>query len=234
VADTCDGSSNSCPADKKAPDNTSCSDGVFCNGAETCQSGTCSPGTDPCPSEVCDESSAMCLIAACSATPQAGCRTAQKSMLLVKTKTGDPSKSKLLWKFIKGDTTSFADLGDPTTSASYALCIYAGASQNLVGTLSISANATLWSPVGTTKGYKYFDSGSATDGVQKIIVKASASNNTKELLKAGGATLPDILGPMGLDAPVTAQLINHGSGICWQGSFPMPLKNSATQFKGKQ
>jgi hypothetical protein len=88
--------------------------------------------------------------------------------------------------------------------------------------------------VGTTKGYKYFDSTAATDGVQKIIVKASAAANTKELLKAKGAQVPAILGPMGLDAPVTAQLINHGSGICWEGSFPTPLKNSATQFKGKQ
>ena len=63
---------------------------------------------------------------------------------------------------------------------------------------------------------------------------ASAAANTKELLKAKGSQVPAILGPMGLDAPVTAQLINHGSGVCWEGSFATPLKNSATQFKGTQ
>jgi hypothetical protein len=156
-------------------------------------------------------------------------------MLLVSTKTGDPSKSKLLWKFIKGQSTSFADLGDPTTSATYSLCIYAGPSQALVGTLSISPNGTLWSPVGTTKGYKYFDPTSATDGVQKIIVKASAAANTKELIKARGSALPDILGTMGLgNVAVTAQLVNHGSGVCWEGDFPTPLKSTGTQYKGKQ
>ena len=30
------------------PDGASCSDGDFCNGAETCLGGTCMPGTDPC------------------------------------------------------------------------------------------------------------------------------------------------------------------------------------------
>jgi len=39
-----------------------CSDGVFCNGAETCVAGSCQPGTDPCTSPLlCRESDDQCV-----------------------------------------------------------------------------------------------------------------------------------------------------------------------------
>jgi hypothetical protein len=235
LAESCDGSSNSCPADQKKADNTSCSDGVFCNGAETCQSGNCTSGSNPCPSQICDEGTAMCLATTCPAAPESGCRTAAKSLLLIKKKTGDASKDKLIWKFIKGQSTSFDDLSDPTQTADYALCVYAGAGNTLVGAVNISPSSTLWSAVGTQKGYKYSDPSFASDGVQKVIVKAGGDGKTKELLKARGAALPDILGMMGLgNVSVTAQLVNHGSGVCWQGDYPTPTKSTDTQFKAEQ
>jgi hypothetical protein len=41
---------------------TSCSDGLFCNGAETCVDGACTPGTPPCVDNAhCDENAATCL-----------------------------------------------------------------------------------------------------------------------------------------------------------------------------
>lgn len=43
------------------PDGTSCTDGLFCNGAETCDDGSCRPGTPPCPSgTTCDEAKDQC------------------------------------------------------------------------------------------------------------------------------------------------------------------------------
>ena len=93
----------------------------------------------------------------------------------------------------------------------------------------------MWSPVGTDKGYKYFDPSFGQDGVQKMIVKASDGGKTKELVKARGTSLPDILGTMGLGAgPVTPQLVNHDSGVCWQGDYATPTKSTDPQFKGKQ
>ena len=71
--------------------------------------------------------------------------------------------------------------------------------------------------------------------MQKVSLKASDDNKTKALLKARGTELPDgILGAMGLETPVTAQLVNHSSGICWQGSYTTPKKNTDEQFKAKQ
>ena len=45
VAETCSGSSVTCPADGFVANGTSCSDGNVCNGAETCTNGTCTAGT---------------------------------------------------------------------------------------------------------------------------------------------------------------------------------------------
>ncbi len=57
---------------------------------------------------------------ACPETP-GECTTPGKSIALIKLKNG---KTKLLWKWIKGDIPSLDDLGDPTQSNDYRLCLY--------------------------------------------------------------------------------------------------------------
>ncbi|PIR66550.1 MAG: hypothetical protein COU51_03365 [Parcubacteria group bacterium CG10_big_fil_rev_8_21_14_0_10_36_14] len=58
-------------------DGTSCSDGLYCNGAETCQSGSCQYGTqitcndnNTCTGDKCDE-----VLKSCSFTPIQGCKS---------------------------------------------------------------------------------------------------------------------------------------------------------------
>ena len=62
----------------------------------------------------------------CASTPAIGCRTAAKSILVVKDNATD-TKDKLIWKWIKGASTTQAEFGDPTvpvTGANIALCVY--------------------------------------------------------------------------------------------------------------
>jgi hypothetical protein len=66
VAETCRGSSATCPANGFATNGTSCSDGNLCNGAETCQNGTCTPGT----ALVCNDGN-VCTTDTCN--PATGC-----------------------------------------------------------------------------------------------------------------------------------------------------------------
>jgi len=230
MAETCDGSSNSCPADAKQPDGTSCSDGLFCNGEETCSSGACTAGTAPC-TFICSESTDECLSTACPTSPQI-CRTAQKNLLLIKNKA-DNSKDKLIWKFIKGAATTTAEFADPRSTADYALCIYAGTADALVASIHIPANNSKWTALGT-KGFKYLDPTLAADGTQKVILKGGTAGKTKALLKGRGGNLPDPLdmGPLG--TPVTAQLLNYQSGVCWGGTFTTAKKSTTTIFKAKQ
>jgi len=232
VAEHCDGSGVDCPANLLASDGTPCPDGMFCNGAETCQSGVCSAGTAPCP-VICDEANDQCLFSGCPVAPEAGCRTSLKSVLLMKNKTDD-TKDKLVWKWIKGQSTTQADFADPTTSANYAFCIYSGTSNALISEIDVPPSSSKWKPLGT-KGYKYLDSAATADGAQKITLKGSSSNKSKILVKGRGSNLPDALDGGPLTLPIKAQIINHGTAICWESNFTATnvKKNTSSQFKAK-
>jgi hypothetical protein len=174
----------------------------------------------------------MCLTNVCPSGPQSGCRTSLKSKLLIKNK-GDSDKDKFIWKFIKGQATSTQDFEDPTSTAAYALCIYSGPTDALVFTMAVPPNSSKWSTLGT-KGYKYLDPTWVADGAQKIRLKSGLADKTKVLIKGRGINLDDPIEVTGLALPVTAQLLNYETGICWETSYSQALKNSSALFKAKQ
>jgi hypothetical protein len=174
----------------------------------------------------------MCLTNACPIAPQGACRTSTKKQLLIKNQTDD-NKDKLIWKYLKGDATTQADFANPTSTAAYALCIYAGTADALVATLSIPPSNTKWQASGD-KGYKYKDLTNSQSGVSKVILKGGAAGKTKALLKGKGVNLPDPLNAGALGTPVTAQLLNHQTGICWETVFNSPTKSTDALFKAKQ
>jgi cysteine-rich repeat protein len=167
---------------------------------------------------------------ACPSAPDPTCGTAQKSLLLLK--DGPGSKDKLLWKWIKGEATVPPLLDDPLGSAAYRLCLYSGAGDDPLGGVVVPSSPTLWKQTGT--GYKYKDKAGAEDGVSLVIAKAGDAGKSKGVLKAGGANLPmPALGSLAL--PVTAQLHNVETGLCWGSAFSgaQVTANDAAQFKGK-
>ncbi|MEO8602739.1 MAG: hypothetical protein ABI629_09195 [bacterium] len=227
VAESCDGSSGACPADVLAADNSSCSDGAFCNGTETCQAGTCTNGALPCIS-TCDEGTDVCT-GICPPNPQATCRGADRSALQIRN-NADNSRDSLTWRWSKGAATTQMEFGDPTVGATYALCLYSGITS--VAEIQVPASPTFWSPLGT-KGYKYRDVASLQDGAQKITLKSGLSGRAKALVKGRGINLPDPINAGPLTLPVTVQLVNDGNGLCWQSVFTNASKNLTTQFKAK-
>jgi hypothetical protein len=165
----------------------------------------------------------------CASAPAAGCRSSGKSVLVIKNNAND-AKDKLTWKWIKGQNTSTAEFGDPASgSATYALCLY---DNGALLDAAVVANGAGWTPI-STKGFKFLDKSGAQDGVQKIILKASTSNKAKALVKGKGSNLPDGFPPP-LTGPVTVQLVNSQSGICWESVMAAPFsKNVAGNFKDK-
>jgi hypothetical protein len=145
-------------------------------------------------------------------------------------KNKSPSKEKLTWKWIKGAATTTAELADPTTTADYALCIYAGTTDALIEQLNVPPGAH-WSALGS-KGYKYNDPTESQDGVHGIVVKSGTAGKSKALVKGKGTNLPDPALP--LQFPVTVQLFNYQSGVCFDSTFTNALKNTSTLFKAKQ
>lgn len=164
----------------------------------------------------------------CAAAPAMGCRPSLKSILVIKDNANN-AKDKLVWKWIKGQTTSTAEFGDPAMgTANIALCVY---DNGALEGATLVAPGSGWSPI-STKGYKFTDKPGTQDGIQKIILKASTNNKSKALVKGKGGNLPDIAPP--LTGPVTVQLVNSQSGICWESVFNAPfLKNVPGSFKGK-
>jgi hypothetical protein len=157
-------------------------------------------------------------------TPLAGCRTAEKGMLIVKAKAG---KESLTWKWIKGQQiVDPADLGTPTGTTSYSLCVFTSPQMNLQ-----VAGGSGWSATGS--GFKYSDPTAAQDGVKKILLKAGDVGKSKALVKGkGGGLLP--LPTLPVTPPVTVQLQNS-NGTCWETVFSSGnvLKNDGQILKLK-
>ena len=210
-----------------APDGASCSDGRFCNGAELCQDGVCEAGAARCPL-LCDEANQRC-VTSCPA-PQS-CRTPDRSRLLVKDRA-DEGNDRLTWKWMSSAQTAQTEFGDPTATADYALCIYAGTAAALVGEAIVPASASNWSVLSTT-GYKYRDAAAAEGGITKVLLKRSARNMSEVVVKGTGALLPDL--PLPISAPVTVQILNGDNGLCWGASYndAQLLKNETGRLKAK-
>ena len=143
------------------------------------------------------------------------------------------SKDKLVWKWLKGQATTFADFGTfgvPSGTASYSLCVYDNAGAVLG--VTVPTNSPDWTVLGANKGHKYKDPSEAADGIQKVLLKAGAGGKAKAQLKGKGSNLPTVtLGS--LPFPVTAQLVNTENSICYTTSFSTAKKNTAAQFKAK-
>jgi hypothetical protein len=190
-----------------AGDGTSCDDGNPCTRPDTCQSGVCINEAIP-----------------------AACRDAAKTLLLVKDKGGP--RDKLIWKWLKGASTSQAEFGDPTDATSYSLCLYAGTTQTLVGSASLPPSPAAWAPVGD-KGYQYKDKAGTVAGLQRVILKGSDNDRAKIVVKGKGSDLP--LPALPLAAPVRIQLMDGDSEICWESALDSGdfIANDTATFKAK-
>jgi hypothetical protein len=221
AAETCTGNADQpCPVDSPAADGTGCSDGSFCNGLETCQSGICTDSADPCFAS-CDEGTDTCT-AECPASPLPSCRTAGRSIFLLRDKSPD-SKDRLLWKWVHGQATTLADLGEPPTTTNYALCVYSGASPALLTDAEVQADSQTWRFLGN-KGYRFFDFSLSQDGTQKILLKGNAdADRSKILWKGRGDSLTDLppntLPLTPADFPVTVQVLNNETAACFESTF---------------
>jgi hypothetical protein len=166
----------------------------------------------------------------CADTPAGGCRTAKKGVFIVKDKGPNSAKDKMIWKWIKGQSTFQTEFGNPTLAngASNALCVYSNGALNAEAV--VQPSTTKWKAI-STKGWKYLDKPGTSDGITKIIQKGSTNDRSKILVKGKGAALPDIV--PALTTPVEVQLVNSQSGICFTTTFNSAVKNVSGLFKAK-
>ncbi len=172
----------------------------------------------------------------CPATPSATCVNSIKAQLQLKLNASD-TKDKLKWKFSGGPLLGQGDFGDPTTTATYALCLYDDGA--LKAELEVGPSNTLWAPVGT-KGYQYKDPNGSAAGVTKLKLLGGDAGKSKVQLKGKGANLPMPTPVSGMrffaqTSAVVAQL-REANGDCYQSAFTdtETSKNDGVQYKAKK
>jgi cysteine-rich repeat protein len=214
-------SASPCPADGDA-----CTDDI-CDGAGGCGAQIDCDDGNACSQDSCDSGTGC----ANDFTPVSNCKIPGKSILLLKNDATDDSKDKLTFKWLKGAETTLGELGSPTGTTGYTLCLYAGTA---AAAIAIPSGAD-WKPAGG-KGFNYKEAtGTGTpNGAQKVIVKSGAAGKSKVIVKGKGNDLPDSIVPA-LPLPVTAQFVNDANSTCFEAVYDSAdvIKNDAKQFKAK-
>jgi glucose/arabinose dehydrogenase len=170
----------------------------------------------------------------CAPAPLA-CRTPAiggKAKILMKNKS-DNEKDFLLWKWLKGAATNASEFGNPVTTHSYELCLYDG--NGLVTSASAPADASCeggscWRQTGS--GFKYRDSQQTPDGLQTIQLLAGADERARIVVrgKGGQLALPNLTA---LLSPLTVQLVQNGSSVCWSATYSFPPNSDPETFTDK-
>ena len=198
------------------------------------------------PDEQCDDDnvdpgdgcSATCRLELCGAAPSGGCRGTEPFGAQLQLKNISPdTKDQLQFKWNKGDATLLPEYGDPTTTATYVLCIYDG-SGNPQPLLAAAAPAggtckkgkLCWKPASTS--YKYNDGLYTPDGLQIVQLKEGPVNGKAKMQFKGRGV--NLLPPgLPLTLPVTVQVKNTQTGVCWNAVFSAADSNGPEKFKAK-
>jgi cysteine-rich repeat protein len=153
---------------------------------------------------------------------------ARGSKVLVKE---DPSGA-LKWKFKSTAPAGVEDLGDPTGSTSYTLCVLdeSGATPSLVLAASAPAGGTCdgrpcWRSAGT--GFVYSSSDEGPGRLGKVKVKAGPGGTTL-LVKGKGKRLR--LGRLPFVPPVRVMLRKSDGGVGYGADFGGSKKNGVGQY----
>ncbi|MBX3025714.1 hypothetical protein KF840_12475 [bacterium] len=233
LVEQCPGSAGQkCPGDAKAVANTPCNyDNDVCtidacDGNGACVFGSnrdCSDGNS-CTQDSCDP------LQGCqySGQPSNTCTTASKAVLKIRDASSNSGDSvKFLWK---GGPALVPDMGNPTQSTRYELCIYDGRGVQMAMGVPPGVG---WSPLGpplAPKGYKYLNSTATADGVKLIKTKGSNLDRGQVKFVAKGNALPDTE-DLPFQYPVIAQ-VYASDGMCWDAQFSLQQtkKNDSGKF----
>jgi cysteine-rich repeat protein len=192
-----------------------CGDGEL-DAGEECDDGNVVPG---------DGCSATCSLDPCGTAPASGCRlpASTKGRLRIKVNSGDPRKNQLQWKWLHGTATTKIELGDPTTTEDYYLCVYDQGT--IVSTTRIEAGGLCdgkpcWKE--TVKGYQFKDKELTPDGAQQLKLKEGDDGAAQMQFNGRGGML-ELPSPLDLRGPVEVQLKQKTDAACWAATFSVPF-----------
>jgi hypothetical protein len=232
--DGCDGDTGACVF---TPNSDPCSDGSMCTTGDTCSGGTCVGG----PSMQCDPCERCFPIAGCLVAPRNDCKQSTgKDKLSIKDSPVD-AKDKIKWSWGRGSATTQAELGSPTTTDDYTVCVFDGPPFDRRLFLDSTAPAdgscanggSCWTARGTppgSKGFIYKDSKILTpDGLKRVKLQPGIATKAKAQVAGLGTNL-EIPSPMNIALPVVVQLQGE-NGTCFESTFTTAKQNVEDSFK---
>jgi hypothetical protein len=172
----------------------------------------------------------------CEATPRSDCRSAGKSKLIVR-RADSTRRDKIAWVWKRGETISPRDLGLPTPTQSYALCVYdddAG-QRDLVASFGVPAQAD-WRTSERKTAFR--DLGGSLAGIKTLKVVSGEAGKASAAFVAIGdqVDLPDAAAADRYfhgDPEVTVQMVSSG-GLCAGSTFASSFVNVPTEYRAVQ
>jgi hypothetical protein len=171
----------------------------------------------------------------CVVPENAGCRAAtpRQSTLSIRAVPGDPSQSRLAWRWGDGPLAP-ADVGDPLATTGFTICLIDATSGE--PTLRASATAPPGGRCGSGPCWKrrptdvrYRDRDGTPDGITSLSVQAGTTGRIKA--KAAGEHLA--LPPLGLATPVTVRVHRTDVPVCWEATYSAPRTNTPVRFRAR-
>lgn len=239
VAETCTGASATCPTDGFKPDGTACDDGNACTTDDACTSGACSADAPT----VCPACQTCVSPSGCAVGPKPSClAVTAPQAAFVEVKGVSPSTgNKVAFKWSKGAATTFAQLGDPSSTDDYALCVFSstGSTSSLVLQATapaggVCAGPACWKRLGSAtlpKGWKYGDQDATPDGLTGLQASSAATGKAKLQVKGKGGNLA--IAPFSSLAGAISAQVQADNGTCWTASCSRVIKNAAGNYKCK-
>lgn len=211
-----------------APDDAPCDDGNACTSGDRCVAGACTAEPTSCP---------RCLSCnvtqGCVPTMANRCKELADSTLVLKSASTDA----VTWNWKRGDATTLAELGNPTTTTDYGLCIYDG-SAGLQGFPGLLASAPApagarWRP--RSDGFAYKSRNRAADGIGRVRLSAGPAGAASVRLRGRGSSL-DLPPVAAMVFPITVQLKseNGAQGECWSARYDSPASLSLRRLKAER
>jgi len=156
--------------------------------------------------------------------------------LHIKDKSPD-SRDRIVWKWLRGEATTFAEYGDPLTDTDYTLCIFdlSGVQPSVALRAVIPAAVqcgpeSCWRVVGDHR-YKYRNGEATPEGLSKLLLNDGEDEKAKIILKGHGELLDVPTLPLNLPALLQLRASN---GQCWEGLYTEEgkIQNNAELFIG--
>jgi len=172
----------------------------------------------------------------CAPTPRSDCRTPIVSggAAVTLRDRSDDAKDTFQWTWSRGGETTATDLGDPTTTTRYDLCLYDGTAAVIASAAAAAGGTCSGRPCWTAKsqGFRYAQKSALPNGLTSIDLKSGAAGKARIVVKGKGTPLDLPALPIA-SLPLTLQLSN-GAGRCWAATFANDVRdNDADAFKAK-